>query len=155
MYGVLLSCLWVSSLALIVQLHSKLLVTVRYNLQTVTGAHCSYSCARPHALLPRWKLSATTYKQKDIEGNYLPPTPGLLTKKQKCKQTVSVTERRGRCMTNQAYDLQTVHTAILQKTKQCLSTHGDRGGTVVKALCYKSEGRWFDPRWFHWNFSLT
>ena len=29
------------------------------------------------------------------------------------------------------------------------------GGTVVKALCYKSEGRWFDSRWFHWNFSLT
>jgi len=22
---------------------------------------------------------------------------------------------------------------------------GDRGGTVVKALCYKSEGRWFYP----------
>ena len=32
---------------------------------------------------------------------------------------------------------------------------GDRGGTVVKALCYKSEGRWFDPSWCHWNFSLT
>ena len=32
---------------------------------------------------------------------------------------------------------------------------GDRGGTVVKVLCYKSEGSWFDPRWFHWNFSLT
>ena len=31
---------------------------------------------------------------------------------------------------------------------------GDRGGTVVKALCYKSEGRWFDPSWCHWNFSL-
>ena len=31
----------------------------------------------------------------------------------------------------------------------------DRGGTVVKALCYKSEGRWLDPRWCHWNFSLT
>ena len=27
--------------------------------------------------------------------------------------------------------------------------------TVVKVLCYKSEGRWFDPRWCHWNFSLT
>ena len=25
---------------------------------------------------------------------------------------------------------------------------------VVKVLCYKSEGRWFDPRWCHWNFSL-
>jgi len=22
---------------------------------------------------------------------------------------------------------------------------GDRGGTVVKVLSYKSEGRWFDP----------
>ena len=31
---------------------------------------------------------------------------------------------------------------------------GDRGGTVVKVLCYKSEGRWFDSRWCHWNFSL-
>ena len=29
------------------------------------------------------------------------------------------------------------------------------GGTVVKELCYKSEGRWFDSRWCHWNFSLT
>ena len=32
---------------------------------------------------------------------------------------------------------------------------GDRGGTVVKVLCYNSEGRWFDPSWSHWNFSLT
>jgi len=32
---------------------------------------------------------------------------------------------------------------------------GDRGGTVVKVLCYKSEGRWFDPSWCHWDFSLT
>jgi len=29
--------------------------------------------------------------------------------------------------------------------------YGDRG----KVLCYKSEGRWFDPSWCHWNFSLT
>jgi len=26
---------------------------------------------------------------------------------------------------------------------------------LVEALCYKSEGRGFDSRWFHWNFSLT
>jgi hypothetical protein len=25
--------------------------------------------------------------------------------------------------------------------------YGDRGSTVVKVLRYKSEGRWFDPRW--------
>ena len=36
-----------------------------------------------------------------------------------------------------------------------LVVYGDRGGTLVKVLCYKSEGRWFDPRWCHWNFSLT
>ena len=23
------------------------------------------------------------------------------------------------------------------------------GSTVVKVLCYKSEGRWFDPSWCH------
>jgi hypothetical protein len=28
----------------------------------------------------------------------------------------------------------------------------DRGGTVVKVLCYKSEGRWFDSRWCHGIF---
>jgi hypothetical protein len=32
---------------------------------------------------------------------------------------------------------------------------GYRGGTVVKVLCNKSEGRWFDFRWCHWNFTLT
>jgi hypothetical protein len=38
---------------------------------------------------------------------------------------------------------------------RCHSTEGDRGYTVVKALCYISEGRCFDPKWCHWNFSLT
>jgi len=33
--------------------------------------------------------------------------------------------------------------------------YGDRGGTVFEVMCYKSEGRWFDSRWCHWNFSLT
>jgi len=32
---------------------------------------------------------------------------------------------------------------------------GDRGSTVVKVLCYKSEGRWFALSWCHWKFSLT
>jgi len=31
----------------------------------------------------------------------------------------------------------------------------DRGNTVIKVLCYKSEGRWFNPSWCHWDFSLT
>jgi len=36
-----------------------------------------------------------------------------------------------------------------------LALKGDRGGTVVKVLCYNFEGRWFDPNWCHWNFSST
>ena len=32
---------------------------------------------------------------------------------------------------------------------------GDRGSTVVKVLCYNSEGRWFDPSWCQWILSLT
>ena len=36
---------------------------------------------------------------------------------------------------------------------------GDVVGTavaqLVEALRYKSEGRGFDSRWCHWNFSLT
>ena len=30
--------------------------------------------------------------------------------------------------------------------------NGDRGSTMVKVLCYKSEGRWFDPSWCVWIF---
>ena len=29
---------------------------------------------------------------------------------------------------------------------------GDHGSTVVKVLCYNSEGRWFDPSWCQWIF---
>jgi len=29
---------------------------------------------------------------------------------------------------------------------------GDRGSTVVKVLCYKSEVPWFDPSWCQWLF---
>jgi len=29
---------------------------------------------------------------------------------------------------------------------------GDRGNTVVKVLCYKSKGRWFNPSWCQWIF---
>jgi hypothetical protein len=32
---------------------------------------------------------------------------------------------------------------------------GNRGSTVVKVLCYKSQGRWFDSRWCRWIFPLT
>jgi hypothetical protein len=31
---------------------------------------------------------------------------------------------------------------------------GRRGGTVVKVLCYKSEGRWFDSRWCPLEFFI-
>ena len=33
--------------------------------------------------------------------------------------------------------------------------YGGRGSSLVKALCYKSGGRWYDARLCHWNFSVT
>jgi len=32
------------------------------------------------------------------------------------------------------------------------SLRRDRGRTVVEVLCYKLEGRWFDPSWCQWIF---
>jgi len=28
---------------------------------------------------------------------------------------------------------------------------GDRGSAVIKVLCYKSKGPWFDPSWCHYD----
>ena len=45
--------------------------------------------------------------------------------------------------------------AVHLRTASWVQSDKNRGSTVVKVLCYKSEGRWFDPRWcqwiFHWN----
>ena len=40
-------------------------------------------------------------------------------------------------------------TQIQQRTSE---VSGDRGSAVVKMLCYKSEGRWFDPSLCQWIF---
>jgi len=42
-----------------------------------------------------------------------------------------------------------------QNYQYILFPYGDRGSTVVKVLCYKSEGRWFDPSWCQWIFIDT
>ena len=41
-------------------------------------------------------------------------------------------------------------TMIERKYLECTSKLVDRSSTVVKVLCYKSEGRWFDPSWCQW-----
>ena len=42
---------------------------------------------------------------------------------------------------------------ILYRNNSCtIKGLGDRGSTVVKVLCYKSEGSWFDPSWCQWIF---
>jgi len=38
---------------------------------------------------------------------------------------------------------------------ECYDIKGDRGITVVKVLCYKSEGHWFDPSWCQWIFAIS
>src|SRR5215475_112494 len=36
-----------------------------------------------------------------------------------------------------------------------MKQRGHAVAQLVEALRYKSEGRGFDSRWYHWNFSLT
>jgi len=57
---------------------------------------------------------------------------------------------------------QTVNTVQLQHCMpqkhglfQVYNCEWDRGSTVVKVFCYKSEGRWFDSRLCNCNFTLT
>ena len=49
----------------------------------------------------------------------------------------------------------TLHQELFPIKETCMFNIGDRGSIVVKVLRYKLEGHWFDPRWCHWNFSLT
>ena len=44
-----------------------------------------------------------------------------------------------------------VGVGVSAKFLSTLGNMGDRGGTVVKVMCYKSEGRWIDPSWCPWN----
>jgi len=42
---------------------------------------------------------------------------------------------------------------IVQAFAHCTCIYwGDCGSTVVKVLCYKSKGRWFDRSWCQWIF---
>ena len=58
-----------------------------------------------------------------------------------------------------------INTSCFSSTLKCSRTHfiqlciscreGHAVAQLVEALRYKSEGRGFDSRWCHWNFSLT
>ena len=52
------------------------------------------------------------------------------------------------------YKVERANCVALKKFRVRNTCVVNRGSTVVKVLCYKSEGRWFDSRWCHWNFSL-
>ena len=45
--------------------------------------------------------------------------------------------------------------AYLMNYQLSIKRHGHAVAQLVEALRYKSEGRGFDSRWCHWNFSLT
>ena len=44
---------------------------------------------------------------------------------------------------------------VLQLILLYLNLEGHAVAQLVEALRYKSEGRGFDSRWCHWNFSFT
>jgi hypothetical protein len=50
------------------------------------------------------------------------------------------------------FSTQYSHMGIAKDKTQLRRDPGDRGSTMLKVLRYKSEGRWFDPRWCHGIF---
>jgi len=44
------------------------------------------------------------------------------------------------------------YTKQQDKFRYKLGLYGDNGSTVVKVLCYKLIGRWFNPSWCRWIF---
>jgi len=69
-------------------------------------------------------------------------------------QTLSIPGKRGSQISRQS-----VHDGgkVVSPTNRPPLTPENTPGTHLccKVLRYKSEGRWFDSRWYHWNFSLT
>ena len=54
-------------------------------------------------------------------------------------------------ITQSTFHLLSPFSFILPIITNIIHPFGDRGGTAVKVLCYKSESRWFDPSWCQWH----
>ena len=67
--------------------------TVRATQQTAAAEQSSYCYMCCSTNCSRDTLSESGYKQKEMEGNCIPPMPVMLTKKWKCKQRVWFTGR--------------------------------------------------------------
>jgi len=52
-----------------------------------------------------------------------------------------------RQVVNESFDVLQNVAELLQIYFSSTEGKGDRGSSVVKVLCFKSEGRWFDPSW--------
>jgi hypothetical protein len=52
-------------------------------------------------------------------------------------------------------DFPVVQSVFTELLFQLLYKEGQAVAQLVEALRYKPEGRGFDSRWCHWNFSLT
>jgi len=48
-----------------------------------------------------------------------------------------------------------IHAGLSLFSGRRCSVYRDSSSTVVKELCFKSEGRWFYPSWCYWNFSMA
>jgi len=60
-------------------------------------------------------------------------------------------ERRKRKNVN-AEEGRKIYRRLMNKFER--ATDNSRGSTVVKKMCYKSEGLWFNPSWCQWIFHL-
>ena len=113
--------------------------------QRTAGCRFSYSRMLQFVACIYWLLAAVTISVRQCAVTAIVSLPRVCTPRVSDVFVMRTLFRRRIQLEQIVGTIALLGTLLIQRT--C--------GTVVKVLCYKSEGRWFDPRWCHWNFSLT
>jgi hypothetical protein len=99
-------------------------------------SHCTF---HPNGLLHDIPTNDCANMFDHFTNIYCQYCRGLTTQISTSSKDISVEQKLKRTSNNKSYSL-----------NEWLN--GDRSSTVVKVLCYKSEGHWFNSRWCHGIF---
>ena len=134
--------------------------SVRYQLTTISSFESLPSNLLPTVLNLRWQIKPRTYGYEPSVTDASKPKNQIY---QKCSATLrnpgvtlpksiaSHTPRPWTYMLSSVTNPGFVSVCLCSWIFSCTNSPNS-GSTAVKALCYKSEGRWFDPSWCQWIF---
>ena len=126
-----------------------------YPLIKVLCPHSSHHCFLSHARRNHW--TADAHKSENVVLIQIPiaQIQNRYHDTFRCNAIKRLTHKISWLLRLYLYQFAESRSAMINIPPLC---SGDRGSTVVKVVCYKSEGRWFDPSWcqwiFHWHIIL-